>query len=134
MKWDIRKKPGIFFVLAILLCTACGTKEPPEKTPADYSGIYTDKQGTAEVYSALELNRNEDGTYAVDVSIYRLISMSGTAAEAGAGKLYFECHVPDVHVAGDIVIDGESAELTITESDTYLLEPGMVCQFLDGRE
>ncbi len=119
-------------VLMMLLCTACGAKEPPREEPTDYSGRYTDRQGTTEVYSELELNRNEDGTYAVNLSIYRTISMVGTAEETEAGKLRFDCFVPDIHAAGDIVIDGETAELTITESDTYLLDPGMVYRFPDG--
>ena len=128
----MKKWLSIFLVLMMLLCTACGAKEPPEEEPADYSGRYTDKQGTAEVYSELELSRNEDGTYAVNLSIYRTISMVGTAEETEAGRLRFDCHVPDIHAAGDIVIDGGTAELTITESDTYLLDPGMVYRFPDG--
>jgi len=128
----MKKKLSIVLVWMMLLCTACGAKEPVTEEPADYSGRYTDKQGTTDVYSQLELSRNEDGTYAVDLSIYRTISMAGTAAEVADGKLHFDCCVPDLHASGDIVIDGEAAELTITESDTYLLEPGMVYHFPDG--
>lgn len=128
----MKKRLSIFFLSVVLLCTACGAEETPKEEPADYSGRYTDKQGTTEVYSELELSRNEDGTYEVNLSIYRTISMIGTAAETEAGTLHFDCYVPDIHAAGDIVIDGETAELTITESDTYLLDVGMVYRFPDG--
>ena len=65
----MKKRLRIILVLMIF-CTACGAKELPQEEPADYSGRYTDKQGTA--------------------------------------------------------------VLTITESDTYLLNVGMVYRFPDG--
>ena len=128
----MKKSLNLFLICLMLFCTACSAREPVQDEPADYSGRYTDKQGTTEVYSELALSRNEDGTYAVELRIYRTISMLGTAAETEAGKLHFDCYVPDIHAGGDIVIAGETAELTITESDTYLLDTGMVYRFPDG--
>ena len=43
-----------------------GTKQEEKK---DVSGIYTDKQGTSDVYSELVLALQTDGTYAVEIGI-----------------------------------------------------------------
>lgn len=40
--------------LARILCAACGEKSPEGNQTEDYSGTYTGKRGTDEVYSALE--------------------------------------------------------------------------------
>lgn len=45
----------------------------------DYSGMYTDTQGTDSVYSELLLTKKEDGTYDLEMGLYRLTTISGTA-------------------------------------------------------
>lgn len=82
-------------LLACALCAGCGAPAAPEAPPAagqtgpvtnqteppadqtgpvtvlpetdrpDLTGVYTDKQGTADVYSELELALQADGTYKV---------------------------------------------------------------------
>lgn len=128
-------------VWAVFLCSACAVNHPQEEVPmpesnqiADYSGRYTDKQGTSDVYSALELLRGEDGVYAVTLSIYLTAELLGTAEESGAGELHFDCYAPDLRVAGSIVITGDTAEVTVTESDFAHMEVGTVYRFPDGRE
>lgn len=143
MKRNIRKGLSIFLVLAsaIFLCTACGTKEPPKEENAapesnkteDYSGVYTDKQGTPDIYSELELRQNGDGTYAVTLGIYRLAEVTGTADSA----LHFVGDAnTGLNVEGDITIDGDSAEITITQSDFPFPEiaAGTTLTFPDGKE
>lgn len=128
----MRTRLGIFLAVVMVLCTACGAKAPAAEK--DFSGRYTDKQGASEICSELDLRRDEDGGYTVSLSLYRLMALEGTAEEQG-GVLHFVSD-PSVGftVEGDIVIDGETAEITITRSDTYLTEPGMVYRFPDGAE
>lgn len=122
----------ICLVLAVVLCTACGGENPKGNQPADYSGTYTDKQGTSDIYSALELRRNEDEAYDVTLSIYRVTELTGTASETEAGGLHFDCNVPDIHVAGEIAVDGGTAKVTITESDFAYIQAGTEYIFPDG--
>lgn len=74
MQRESRKRTGIVWLAAgiaivgILMISAAGGNGGP----AGYSGVYTDKQGTDEVYSELELSRNVDGTYAVTLGIHRV--------------------------------------------------------------
>lgn len=137
----MRRGLNAFLALAcvILLCVGCGEKKtqpetpPPEGNQAkDYSGQYTDKQGTDEIYSVLELRQNEDGVYAVTLGIYRTAELIGTAEEIETGKLRFDCYAPDLHVAGEIAIDSDTAEVTVTESDFSYMAAGTVYQFPDG--
>lgn len=121
-------------VCAMLLCTACSGKEPQSNVTADYSGRYTDKQGTAEIYSELELRRNEDGAYSASISLYRLMLLEGTAEEMN-GTLHFTSDAASgPAVEGDIAVNGETAEITITGSDTDLIAVGTVYRFPDGKE
>lgn len=138
MKRNMGRKLGFLLLLLFAAClwTACGEKEPPEAedTPesnqtVDYSGRYTDKQGTSDVYSELELRRNEDGTYAVTVGIYRVATLEGTAD----GALRFASDAaPGPAVEGTISIDGGKAEMTITASDFPEIPAGTAYQFPDG--
>ena len=131
------KKWSVLLLLAwvVFLCGACAGKPPQEELSApesnqieDYSGRYTDKQGTCDIYSSLELRRNEDGSYAVTLSIHR------TAEQAGNGILAFDCFAPDLHVAGEIAVDGGTAEVTVSESDIPEIAAGTVYRFPDGKE
>lgn len=136
---NMKRGLSIVILLAcVLLCAACSEKEPSQKEPTpesnqtqDYSGTYTDKQGTDEIYSSLTLRSNSDGTYAAEVGIYRVTTLEGTVDDA----LHFTSDTsngPDVK--GDIVIDGGIAEMTITESDFSELAAGTVVRFPDGKE
>ena len=107
---------------------------PEGNQEVDYSGLYTDKQGTGDVYSSLELLENEDGSYRLTLSIHRTAEMLGTAAEAGSGRLRFDCYAPDVHVGGEIVIAGDTAEAAVTESNFSDIAVGTVYRFPDGKE
>lgn len=99
----------------------------------DYSGMYTDTQGTDSIYSELILKKQEDGSYDFDMGLYRLTTISGTATVNGnvlhfigelGGETLFE---------GDIVIDGESAIATFTSSAWGLIESGEVFTFPSGK-
>ena len=132
MKRNMGRKMGFLLLLLFAAClwTACGEKDTPESNQTgDYSGRYTDKQGTGDVYSELELRRNEDGTYAVTVGIYRVTTLEGTAA----GALHFVSDAASgPAVEGTISIDGGKAEMTITASDFPEIPAGTVYQFPDG--
>lgn len=115
--------------MVLLLCAACGDGKPESNHTTDYSGTYTDKQGTDEVYSMLELRSNGDGGYTVSVSLYRLASLEGAAD----GGLHFVSDVSSQPaVEGDISINGGEAELTVTKSDFPGIDVGMVYRFPDG--
>lgn len=122
--------PLILAILALVFVTACQAEKanPESNNPKDYSGTYTDKQGTDEIYSSLTLALTPDGNYAVEAALYRLTTLTGTADSA----LHFTSEAPVVE--GDITIDGEAAELTVTSSDFSYIAVGDVYRFPDGKE
>ncbi len=69
----------------------CAKKKQAEKK--DVSGIYTDKQGTSDVYSELVLALQTDGIYTVEIGIYRVTELKGTAVWEG-DTLCFTSEVP----------------------------------------
>ena len=99
----------------------------------DYSGMYTDTQGTDSVYSELLLVKQEDGSYEFDMGLYRLTTISGTAT-ANGNVLHFIGYLgEDPFFEGDIVIEGESATVTFTNSTWGLIESGEVFTFPSGK-
>ena len=105
----------------------------PETGAADLSGMYTDKQGTEDIYSELELVQQGDGiTYDVSIGLYRLCLLEGLAQVQEDGTLAFVGGPPDVKAV--ITIDGEQAEVEITVSEFEYLHPGDVYAFPDGKE
>lgn len=128
-------------LLACALCAGCGAPAAPEAPPAagqtgpvtdqteppadqtgpvtvlpetdrpDLTGVYTDKQGTADVYSELELALQADGTYKVTMGLYRITTLEGTAVWRD-GTLHFTSKTPAVEA--DITVADGGAEVTVT--------------------
>lgn len=112
---------------------AYGTNTPNIETPKnqiDYSGKYTDKQGTTDIYSELELQLQADGSYAFTMGIYRLTTFDGIATYKD-GELHFVTDEPTVE--GNIVINGDNAEVTITKSISEYINVGDTYNFPDGK-
>lgn len=107
------------YVLATYLGEAIG--QTVEALKIDYAGTYVDTQGTMESYSDLSITEESDGTYHVEVNIYRLAALEGTAKLEGEVLKFID---EEIDVKGDIVVDDESAVLTITESDWEYIENG----------
>lgn len=101
--------------------------KPAEKE--DVSGIYTDKQGTPDVYSELTLALQEDGSYAVEIGIYRTGTLRGTAVWEG-NKLRFTSEAPH-DVLADISIIDSKAEMTVISDANEFLDVD-VYSFADG--
>lgn len=134
MNHDIGKKTGILFLIVGIITVVAGIvivrAAGKVDEPTDYSGKYTDKQGTSDIYSELELRRNGNA-YTVAIGIYRLTTLYGTADES----LHFASdETAGPAVKGDITIDGDTAEITITESDFTYIEVGETFRFPDGKE
>ena len=152
----MNKKPSLLptILLVCALCAGCTGKAPaaPEEAPSaeqtapaadqtqpaatlpeaehpDLTGVYTDRQGTSEVYSELELNLQPDGAYSVTMGIYRVTTLEGTAAWED-GTLHFTSKTPAVEA--DIAVADDRAEVTITASEQAYLFPGDVYAFPDG--
>lgn len=99
----------------------------------DYSGMYTDTQGTDSIYSELILKKQEDGTYEFEMGLHRITTIDGTAISNG-NVLHFIGYLGDEALfEGNIVIDGESATATFTKSDWGLIESGEVFTFPSGK-
>ncbi len=94
----------------------------------DVSGIYTDKQGTVDTYSRLTLALQADGTYAVEISVYRTTQLEGTAVWEG-NTLRFTSEDP--YVLADIFVTGSKAEVMIITDAAEVLA-GDVYSFPDG--
>ncbi len=146
-------------LLACALCAGCGAPAAPEAPPAagqtgpvtdqteppadqtgpvtvlpeadhpDLTGVYTDKQGTADVYSELELALQADGTYKVTMGLYRITTLEGTAVWRD-GTLHFTSKTPAVEA--DITVADGGAEVTVTASEQAYISPGDVYAFPDG--
>lgn len=108
-----------------------GISEQTPENQIDYSGIYTDKQGTLDdIYSELELRKQDDDSYDFKMGIYCLTTLEGTATDKN-GELHFVCEEPLVE--GNIVINGDEAEVTITDSKFEYIQAGEGYSFLDGK-
>ncbi len=108
-----------------------GISEQTLENQIDYSGIYTDKQGTLDdIYSELELRKQDDDSYDFKMGIYCLTTLEGTATGKN-GELHFVCEEPLVE--GNIVINGDEAEVTITDSKFEYIQAGEGYSFLDGK-
>ena len=92
------------------------------------SGIYTDKQGTSDVYSQLTLALQPDETYAVEISVYRTTELQGTAVWEG-NMLRFTSKDP--YVLADISVIGNHAEVMVITDATGVLT-GNTYSFPDG--
>lgn len=104
------------------------------------AGVYTDTQGTDEVYSSLELCDRGDGTYDATLSLYRLTTLDGMAApryDRSDGMLYFTSE--DQLVEAVIGFSGDTstvdtAAVTITYSELSNIQVGDTFHFPDGEE
>ncbi len=105
----------------------CAKKKQTETK--DISGIYTDKQGTSDVYSELVLALQTDGTYAVEIGIYRVTELKGTAVWEG-DTLRFTSEVPCL--LADISVIGSQAEVTFITGGVLGIQAGDVYFFPDG--
>ncbi|MDE7242836.1 MAG: hypothetical protein K2O18_02505 [Oscillospiraceae bacterium] len=129
---------------AVLICSGCGGEKTPEadpktapeisagtvpETPPDLSGTYTDRLGTDDIYSKLELSQTQDGTYSFSLSLYRLALLEG-AAVCEDGTLHFINEQP--HVEGEITVSGQEAAVTVTQSDLPGITEGDIYLFPDG--
>ena len=102
------------------------------------AGVYTDTQGTDEMYSSFELCDRGDGTYDATISLYRLTTLDGMAAprhDRGDGMLYFTSE--DQMVEAVIGFSGDTstvdaAAVTITYSEFPYLQVGDTFHFPDG--
>lgn len=103
--------------------------EEPQAAQKDVSGIYTDKQGTSDVYSELVLALQPDGTYAAEIGIYRVTTLEGTAVWKG-DTLHFTSE--DTDLEADISVTGSRAEVTFTTGGVLGIQAGAVCSFPDG--
>lgn len=102
------------------------------------AGVYTDTQGTDEVYSSLELCDRGDGTYDATISLYRLAALDGMAGpryDRSDGMLYFTSEdqlVEAVIGFGGDTSTVDAAAVTITYSELPSLRVGDTFHFPDG--
>lgn len=107
------------------------TDDTKQAEKEDVSGIYTDKQGTSDVYSELVLALQADGTYAAEIGIYRLTGLKGTAVWEG-DTLRFTSDDSYPYVLADISVTGSQAEVAFTKAGFFGIQAGDVYSFPDG--
>ena len=107
------------------------TDDTKQAEKEDVSGIYTDKQGTSDVYSELVLALQADGTYAAEIGIYRLTGLKGTAVWEG-DTLRFTSDDSYPYVLADISVTGSQAEVAFTKAGVLGIQAGDVYSFPDG--
>ena len=131
----MKRKVLTFALLGtLMLCCACGEGGPAAGTaapgePPDLSGTYTDRQGTEEIDSQLELTRQADGLYRFSMGLHRITTLEGDAAYQ-EGILHFASGDP--HVEGNLSVSGQTAEAVITVSDFPEIAAGTIYRFPDG--
>jgi hypothetical protein len=74
----------------------------------------------------MELEKLADGTYKASISIYRLVSLEGTAEDKD-GYLTFED--TDYKVKGDIMLQDSGAVFRVTSSEFEYMNVGDVFEF-----
>lgn len=94
-----------------------------------YAGSYDDIDAD-QVLSSLNVTDNGDGTYTVNMSIFRLSTFDGTAVDAGNNTLHYSDI--DIELEGDIAfnLDG-SAAFTATVSGWEYIAVGDQFNFTD---
>ena len=103
-----------------------GTTKQAEKE--DVTGIYTDKQGTSDVYSQLTLALQPDGTYTAEISVYRVSNLQGTAVWEGDALRFTS---EDPYVSANISVTGGRAEVAFI-TGAVGFQAGDIYSFPDG--
>ena len=98
-------------------------ENPKQAEKADVSGIYTDKQGTADVYSQLTLALQADGTYKAEISVYRTAELEGTAVWE-EDMLRFTSEDP--YVLAEISVIGGKAEVAVITDAAGVLSLSLI--------
>lgn len=99
----------------------------------DFSGLYTDMQGTDAVYSELILVKREDGDYNFAIGLYRLTTVAGKATQNKNNLHFVGSEGNENTIEGDIVISGESATVTFTDGTWPHTEYSDGCTFSSGK-
>lgn len=99
----------------------------------DFSGVYTDTMGTDDIYSELILVKREDGDYNFEIGLHRLTSIGGKAMQDGDKLHFVGIDASGEPIEGDVVISGESATATFTNSTWAYIENGDTYTFPNGK-
>ncbi|MBR2403037.1 MAG: hypothetical protein IKB01_09780 [Lachnospiraceae bacterium] len=102
-------------------------------TETDFSGVYTDTMGTDDIYSELILVKREDGDYNFEIGLHRLTSIGGKAIQDGDNLHFVGIDASGEPIEGDVVISGESATATFTDSTWTYIENGDTYTFPSGK-
>lgn len=102
--------------------TVQSIEETPETNGDRYIGEYTDPDsGSVE----MEIAENEDGTYVVQIGIYRLTELSDGVGTLEADGLRFTATDANGNpISGVITVNGDEATITFTDSTWPLLPNG----------
>lgn len=97
-------------------------EETPETSGAVYIGEYTDPDsGSVE----MEIAENEDGTFVVQIGIYRLTELSDGVGTMETDGLHFTATDANGNpISGVITLNGDEAIITFTDSTWPLLPNG----------
>lgn len=101
---------------------AKSAEETPEANGAVYVGEYTDPDsGSVE----MEIAENEDGTFVVQIGIYRLTELSDGVGALESDGLHFTATDANGNpISGVIIVNGDEATITFTDSTWPLLPNG----------
>ncbi len=103
-----------------------GDAQKADEGEEPFAGSYADTQGTEDVYSELIVTRQGGGIYEVEIGLYRLTTLEGTAKAEGE-ILSFEDD--EMQVKGRIELQDGGAVFTVTEPGFVYLYPGDVFRF-----
>ena len=108
-------------------------QQEPVADETDYSGIYTDTQGTDDIYSELEVKKQSDGSYLFSMGLYRLTTIEGTAKQNGNVLDFNGTDASGNPIEGYITIIEEKAVATFTNSTWAYIKNGDVFEFPSGK-
>jgi hypothetical protein len=101
----------------------------PEALPDEqlYIGEYNDQDSNE---PNLEIAKGDDGSYVVQIGIYRLTALSdGVGTLTADGMTFTATDAAGNPIGGVITSDGETAAVTLTDSTWELLENGSTFQY-----
>lgn len=137
-------------IMVMTLLVGCSTNPaPPEKTESEIppetpaqAGMLPDEEAYIGEYldsdvgePNLEIAKQPDGTYLVQIGIYRLASLSDGSGEITAEGMTFTATDPAGNpIRGIITIEDKTATVTFTDSTWDYLENGAAFQYVKSSD
>ncbi|MCD8361597.1 MAG: DUF1311 domain-containing protein [Lachnospiraceae bacterium] len=100
--------------------------ETYEKSTFDIEGYYANCEGTADIYDELRIMQSVDGGLNVEIGLYRITTLNGTAIQSGDVLYYTDS---ELDLTGIITCGWDGAIFTVVTSNFEYLKSGDTFNF-----